>query len=57
MNLELRTKNVCGVDRYYPRCPISKAICKIKRTPTILPRDVMILRDVGFTFTIYKAGE
>lgn len=53
MNLELKIKNVYGVDRYYPHCAVSKAICEIKKTPTILQRDVTILRTVGFSFTIY----
>jgi len=53
MNLNLKIKNVYGVDRYYPACPVSRAICEIKKTPTMLPRDVTILRTVGFSFTIY----
>jgi len=57
MNIELTIKNIYGVDRYYPRCKVSKAICDIKKTPTILQRDVMILRTVGFSFTIYGEDE
>ncbi len=55
MNLELKIKNVYGVDRYYPHCQVSKAICEIKKTPTMLQRDITILRTVGFSFTIYAA--
>ncbi len=53
MKLELITKSVYGVKRYYPYCQVSKAICAIKNTPTILERDIEILRRVGFSFTIH----
>ncbi len=54
MKLELIAKNVYGVKRYYPHCQVSKAICAIKNTPTILERDIEILRGVGFSFVTHQ---
>lgn len=36
-----------GQERFYPDCPLSKAICLIGKGKTITPGQIAILEDVG----------
>lgn len=54
MKLELYTKRVYGVLRYYPICPISMAIAAIKGLPTLTDSDIERLRKAGCSATVYN---
>ena len=54
MKIKLEVKRICGVQRYYPLCDLSHVLCEMKKTPTLLQRDVDALRGVGFTFEFYE---
>lgn len=52
MNLEFELRRVYGVPRLYPICKASKALCAMTGTPTLADKNVGILMDAGFNFTI-----
>ena len=54
MKIELEIRKVCGVIRYYPLCAVSKELCKMKKSPTLVQGDVDNLENVGFTFVFYE---
>jgi hypothetical protein len=54
--IQLEMKNVFGIDRIYPVCPIANALIKLKDKKTFKKSDLEVFKALGLIIT-WKAGK
>jgi hypothetical protein len=47
MKMKVKTVLFCGGHRYYPLDKLSIALCKIKKSPSLNDRDLLILKEAN----------
>lgn len=52
--MKLVVKNLYGTPRYFPACPMSEALCKLRgrNNKTLLLNHINALNEAGFSFQI-----
>jgi len=54
--IQLEMRNVFGIDRIYPVCPIANALIKLKDKKTFKKSDLEVFKALGLIIT-WKAGK
>ena len=52
MELKVKIKNVFGNKTIYPTCDKGKLLAKFKNQKTLTENDVLMLKELGYTFTV-----
>jgi hypothetical protein len=54
--IQIEMRNVFGIDRIYPVCPIANALIKLKDKKTFKKSDLEVFKALGLIIT-WKAGK
>ena len=54
--IQIEMRNVFGIDRIYPVCPIANALIKLKDKKTFKKSDLEVFKSLGLIIT-WKAGK
>ena len=54
MSIRVKVRNVYGRDLVYPACEVAKTFAKLVRQETFVPRDIQLIKDLGYKIEVVQ---